>query len=143
MPNALNIPITTNPSKVMNMQELMTMPFIEALSLIMKGAVEEYLTENGLLAAIANAARKDRQNECESLDTKGALEYLNANGYPISKGQLYKETSNGTIPFQKFGSKLHFRKSELQQWAENRLIDGNAIGVLTPAETSTRKGGRR
>lgn len=139
MPNALNTPITTNPSKVMNMQELMTMPFIQALSLIVKGAVEEYLTENGLLAAIANAARKDRQNECESLDTKGALEFLNANGYPISKGQLYKETSNGTIPFQKFGSKLHFRKSELQQWAENRLIDGNAIGVLTPAETSTRK----
>lgn len=143
MPNALNTPITTNPSTVMNMQELMTMPFIQALSLILKGAVEEYLTENGLLAAIANAARKDRQNEPESLDTKGALEFLNANGYPISKGQLYKETSNGTIPFQKFGSKLHFRKSELQQWAENRLIDGNAIGVLTPAEASTRKGGRR
>lgn len=141
MPNALNTPITTNPSTVMNMQELMTMPFIQALSLIVKGAVEEYLTENGLLAAIANAARKDRQNECESLDTKGALEFLNANGYPISKGQLYKETSNGTIPFQKFGSKLHFRKSELLQWAEARLIDGNAVGVLVPATTG--KGGRR
>lgn len=63
MPNALNIPSTTNPSKVMNMQELMTMPFIQALSLIVKGAVEEYLSENGLLAAITNAARMDRRNE--------------------------------------------------------------------------------
>jgi len=27
---------------------------------------------------------------------KGALELLNANGYPIKRGQLYKETSAGT-----------------------------------------------
>ena len=72
---------------------------------------------------------------------KGALEFLNANGYPIKKGQLYKETSAGTVPFQKFGSKLHFRKSELLQWAEARLIDGNAVGVLVPATIG--KGGRR
>lgn len=143
MPNALNTPITTNPSKVMNMQELMTMPFIQALSLIVKGAVEEYLTENGLLAAIANAARKDRQNECESLDTKGALEFLNANGYPISKGQLYKETSNGTIPHWKFNNKLHFKESELLSWAESRLVNGRAVGVLNAEDRSKKKGGSR
>ena len=68
-------------------------------------------------------------------------EFLNSNGYPIKKGQLYKETSAGTVPFQKFGSKLHFRKSELLQWAEARLIDGNAVGVLVPATTG--KGGKR
>lgn len=143
MPNALNTPITTNPSTVMNMQELMTMPFIQALSLILKGAVEEYLTENGLLAAIANAARKDRQNEPESLDTTGALEFLNANGYPISKGQLYKETSNGTIPHWKFNNKLHFKESELLSWAESRLVNGKAVGVLNAEDRSKKKGGSR
>lgn len=143
MPNALNTPITTNPSTVMNMQELMTMPFIQALSLILKGAVEEYLTENGLLAAIANAARKDRQNEPESLDTKGALEFLNANGYPISKGQLYKETSNGTIPHWKFNNKLHFKESELLSWAESRLVNGRAVGVLNAEDRPKKKGGSR
>lgn len=119
------------------------MPFIQALSLILKGAVEEYLTENGLLAAIANAARKDRQNECESLDTKGALEFLNANGYPISKGQLYKETSNGTIPHWKFNNKLHFKESELLSWAESRLVNGRAVGVLNAEDRSKKKGGSR
>lgn len=89
--------------------------------------MEEYLAEkeaNASARAVTTA-----NNECESLDMKGALEFLNSNGYPIKKGQLYKETSAGTVPFQKFGSKLHFRKSELLQWAEARLIDGNAVGV--------------
>lgn len=134
---------TTYPSEIMNLQELMTMPFMEALVLIIEGAVDRYLDRNGLLVAIAEAAKRDKKNESESLDAKGALAFLNANGYPIKQGQLYKETSNGTIPFQKFGSKLHFRKSELLEWAERRLVDGNAVGILTPAETNSRKGGSR
>ena len=143
MPNALNNPKTTNPSTTMTFQEFMTMPFGEALALLIKGAVDDYLDRSGLLAAIADAAKRDKKNESESLDAKGALEFLNANGYPIKQGQLYKETSNGTIPFQKFGSKLHFRKSELLDWAESRLIDGNAVGILAPVETNSRKGGRK
>ena len=121
----------------------MTMPFGEALALLVKGAVDEYLDRSGLLAAIADAAKRDKKNETESLDATGALEFLNANGYPLSRGQLYKETSNGTIPFQKFGNKLHFYKSQLIGWAESRLVDGNAVGVLVPAETTARKGGGR
>lgn len=112
---------------------------MEVLKLLVRGSVEEYLAEkeaNASARAVTTA-----NNECESLDMKGALEFLNSNGYPIKKGQLYKETSAGTVPFQKFGSKLHFRKSELLQWAEARLIDGNAVGVLVPATTG--KGGRR
>ena len=73
---------------------------------------------------------------------KGALELLNANGYPIKRGQLYKETSAGTVPFQKFGRKLHFKKSQLLEWAESRLIDSNAVGVLVPT-TVAQKGGKR
>lgn len=142
MPNALNNPKTTNPSTTMTFQEFMTMPFGEALALLIKGAVDDYLDRSGLLAAIADAAKRDKKNESESLDAKGALEFLNANGYPIKRGQLYKETSKGTIPFQKFGRKLHFKKSQLLEWAESKLIDGNAVGVLVPA-TVAQKGGKR
>ena len=47
------------------------------------------------------------------------------------KGQLYKETSANTIPHKKFGNKLHFKAQELLAWAESKLIDGNAVGVLS------------
>lgn len=124
----------------MNMTDFLHLPFVEVLKLLVKGSVEEYLAEKEATSSTANQTAA--KPECDSLDMKGALEFLNnANGYPIKKGQLYKETSAGTVPFQKFGSKLHFRKSELLQWAEARLIDGNAVGVLVPATIV--KGGRR
>ena len=140
MPDALNNPQTTQTSTIrINMTDFLHLPFVEVLKLLVKGSVEEYLAEKEATSSTANQTAA--KTECESLDMKGALEFLNSNGYPIKKGQLYKETSAGTIPFQKFGSKLHFRKSELLQWAEARLIDGNAVGVLVPATTG--KGGRR
>lgn len=121
------------------MTDFLHLPLVEVLKLLVRGSVEEYLAEKEANASAR--AVNTANNECESLDMKGALEFLNSNGYPIKKGQLYKETSAGTVPFQKFGSKLHFRKSELLQWAEARLIDGNAVGVLVPATIV--KGGRR
>lgn len=140
MPDALNNPQTTQTSTIrINMTDFLHLPLVEVLKLLVKGSVEEYLAEKEANASAR--AVNTANNECESLDMKGALEFLNSNGYPIKKGQLYKETSAGTVPFQKFGSKLHFRKSELLQWAEARLIDGNAVGVLVPATTG--KGGRR
>lgn len=140
MPDALNNFQTTQTSTIrINMTDFLHLPLVEVLKLLVKGSVEEYLAEKEATSSTANQTAA--KTECESLDMKGALEFLNSNGYPIKKGQLYKETSAGTIPFQKFGSKLHFRKSELLQWAEARLIDGNAVGVLVPATTG--KGGRR
>ena len=140
MPDALRLSQTTNQStSTMNMTDFLHLPFVEVLKLLVKGSVEESLAEKEATSSTANQTAA--KTECESLDMKGALEFLNSNGYPIKKGQLYKETSAGTIPFQKFGSKLHFRKSELLQWAEARLIDGNAVGVLVPATIG--KGGRR
>lgn len=70
------------------------------------------------------------KREQESVDIDGALEFLNSNGYRIAKGQLYKETSSGNIPFHKFGHRLHFRISELRKWAEMRLTTGNPVGYL-------------
>lgn len=137
-------PNTTYPRTVMNLQELMTMPFMEALALIVKGAVDEYLDRNGLLSAIAEAAKGEKKNDSNSLDSEGALAFLKENGYPMKKGQLYKMTSDpeSGIPFYKFGNKLHFKKDELLVWAESKLVSGNTVGYLSPADT-TKKGGRR
>lgn len=135
---------TTYPRTVMNLQELMTMPFMEALALIVKGAVDEYLDRNGLLSAIAEAAKGEKKNDSNSLDSEGTLAFLKENGYPMKKGQLYKMTSDpeSGIPFYKFGNKLHFKKDELLVWAESKLVSGNAVGYLSPADT-TKKGGHR
>lgn len=137
-------PNTTYPLKEMNLETLMTMPFMEALALIVKGAVDEYLDRNGLLSAIAEAAKGEKKNDSNSLDSEGALAFLKENGYPMKKGQLYKMTSDpeSGLPFYKFGNKLHFKKDELLAWAESKLVSGNAVGYLSPADT-TKKGGCR
>lgn len=140
MPDALRLSQTTNQStSTMNMTDFLNLPFVEVLKLLVRGSVEAYLSEKEASASTDAEAAKP---ECESLDMNGALAFLNANGYPIKRGQLYKETSKGTIPFQKFGRKLHFKKSQLLEWAESKLIDGNAVGVLVPA-TVAQKGGKR
>lgn len=123
--------------------DYLNLPFIEVLKLLMKGAVEDYLTESGVLAAIAAIPAKATKKENEGLNAEEALEFLNANGYPIKKGQLYKETSEKTIPYKKFGNKLHFKAHELLAWAESRLKDSNAVGVLVPEDRPKKKGGRR
>lgn len=49
------VPKTTNPPVIMNtITDFLNLPFIEVLKLLMKGAVEEYLTESGMLAVIGN-----------------------------------------------------------------------------------------
>jgi len=123
--------------------EFLNLPFIEVLKLLMKGAVEEYLAESGVMAALAAIPAKATKTGSEGLSAAEALEFLNANGYPIKKGQLYKETSEKTIPHKKFGNKLHFKAHELLAWAESRLKDSNAIGVLVPEYSPKKKGGRR
>ena len=143
--NKQNNPQPTNPLflKMQNITDFLNLPFIEVLKLLMKGAVEDYLTESGVLAAIAAIPAKATKKDNEGLNAEEALEFLNANGYPIKKGQLYKETSEKTIPHKKFGNKLHFKAHELLAWAESRLKDSNAVGVLVLNDKPKKKGGSR
>lgn len=143
--NKQNNPQPTNPLllKMQNITDFLNLPFIEVLKLVMKGAVEDYLTESGVLAALAAIPAKATKKDNEGLNAEEALDFLNANGYPIKKGQLYKETSANTIPHKKFGNKLHFKAQELLAWAESKLIDGNAVGVLDSNDKPKKKGGRR
>lgn len=87
-------------------------------------------TVSGCLEKVTEAFKP--KQDSESVDIEGALEYLNSNGYRIAKGQLYKETSAGNIPYHKFGHRLHFKISELRDWAELRLVSGNLVGRYEP-----------
>ena len=63
------------------MTDFLHLPLVEVLKLLVRGSVEEYLAEkeaNASARAVTTA-----NNECESLDMKGALEFLNSNGYPV------------------------------------------------------------
>ena len=79
------------------------------------------------------------KQDSESVDIEGALEFLNSNGYRIAKGQLYKETSAGNIPYHKFGHRLHFKISELREWAETRLVNGNSVGYYCNGRYNKRR----
>lgn len=119
------------------------LPFIEVLKRLLKDAVKDCLAESGVLATLAGASAKPKKRDPEGLTATEALEFLNENGYPMKKGQLYKETSNGTIPHKKFNNKLHFKETELLAWAESRLVDGKAVGVLNTEDRPKKKGGSR
>lgn len=98
------------------------------------------MIESAVSACIDRAltAFQPRQ-ESESVDIEGALEFLNSNGYHIAKGQLYKETSGGNIPYHKFGHRLHFKISELREWAEARLVNGNSVGYYCDGKFRQRR----
>ena len=98
-----------------------------------------------LIEELRPSQRQESQVEdSDHLGVKGALDFLNSRGYKISNAQLYKLTSKREIPYQKFdgSNRLHFYKSQLEEWVRTKLIDGNAIGILEPSD-SKKKGGKR
>lgn len=109
------------------MNEIIVIPIHQVKDMI-QSAVKECMTE---MMSLTNP-----HSDADSVDIDGAVEYLNANGYKIKKSQVYKLTSSGSMPFYKFGTKLHFRIAELADWAQGKLLNGNAIGILEPAPTT-------
>lgn len=137
-------PQTTNPPIQMNtITDYLNLPFIEVLKQLLKDAVKDCLAESGVLATLASASAKSKKRDPDGLNVTEALEFLNENGYPMKIGQLYKETSKHTIPHWKFNNKLHFKESELLLWAQGKLVDGNAVGVLISGDRPKKKGGSR
>lgn len=58
----------------------------------------------------------------ENLNLNDAIQFLNGNGYPISKSAIYKLTSKSAIPFYRFGNRLIFKLSELEEWCKSKTI---------------------
>jgi hypothetical protein len=51
-----------------------------------------------------------------------AVIFLNQNGTPYKKSQIYKGTSNGSIPVRKFGKKLVFSRKQLRAWLDKQTV---------------------
>jgi excisionase family DNA binding protein len=60
---------------------------------------------------IERLALRHSTNDDRYMDVKGAADYL-----ILSRQRIYHLTSLGRIPFNKIGSSIRFKKSELDEW---------------------------
>ena len=101
-----------------------------------------------LIAEAINLSRKtdSKQDTTELPDTlsiEGAVSFLRENGFPTSKGKLYKLTSAKAIPFRKYGIKLVFSRKALLEWAMSSTIDfDDNEGVNAIVKHANRKSNR-
>ena len=64
--------------------------------------------------------REEKKTEADTVNLETALQVLTENGYPTSKGKMYKLTSEGKIPHRLYNNKLVFSRKEILEWAENQ-----------------------
>nr|WP_315198259.1 helix-turn-helix domain-containing protein [uncultured Flavobacterium sp.] len=55
------------------------------------------------------------------LSINEAVKFMLEKGFPVSKSKLYKLTSEGKIPFEKFGMRVLFKQDKLIDWIENEM----------------------
>lgn len=67
----------------------------------------------------------------DTLSLSGALKVLDEYGFPTSKAKLYKMTSQGQIPFMKYGNKLVFSRKSLVEWTQEQLVSGKTDRELS------------
>lgn len=81
------------------------------------------------------------KSQIDTIALTDALKLLKENGYPTSKGKIYKLTSTGEIPCSHYGNKLVFSRKELLEWASSQTKrKGNLSEVsLTLARSARRK----
>lgn len=81
------------------------------------------------------------QNHLDNLNLNDAINFLKRNGYPISKSTLYKLTSGSAIPFYRFGHRLVFKISELEDWCKSKTVQNGSTkeGVIAVSNSALKK----
>lgn len=97
----------------MNLEELNFEKLPVAVSLILK-EVEEIKR-----MLINNKPRS--QPVTKRMSTNEAIKFIVEQGFPISKSKLYKLTSEGKIPHEKFGMRVLFKQDNLIAWISNEM----------------------
>lgn len=64
--------------------------------------------------------QEENQPEYDTVNLDTILQVLVENGYPTSKGKMYKLTSEGKIPHKVYNNKLVFSRKEVLAWAEDQ-----------------------
>ena len=107
---------------------------MENLIYLSKKDLEEIL-KKASMSAEGTEPRKSALNIDE------AVQYLNDSGFKISKSTVYKNTMDGTIPFQRFGKRrLVFKADDLDQWLESKISIENDDIAINVAKAAKRKG---
>lgn len=88
-------------------QIIVTTP--EELRKVVKEAVQEL------------AQKEEKKAIPDTINLNQALVILAENGYPTSKGKMYKLTSENKVPHRVYGNKLVFSRKELLVWAESQV----------------------
>lgn len=89
---------------------------------------------------ISNKPRSE--TNIKRLSINEAQAFFLEQGFQISKSKLYKLTSEGKIPYDKFGIRVLFRKEKLINWIENEMnlsIKSESKHVMILADSARRK----
>lgn len=107
---------------------------MENLIFLRKEDLEEMMKKASMSAEI-----REPRKSAMSIDE--AVQYLNDSGFKISKSSIYKNTMDGTIPFQRFGKRrLVFKADDLDQWVNERISGENDDIAKDVAKSAKRKG---
>ena len=107
---------------------------MENLIILSKKDLEEMLQKASLNAEV-------REPKKSAMNIDEAVKYLNDSGYTIAKSTVYKNTMDGTIPFQRFGKRrLVFKPEELDKWLESKISIENDDIAKDVAKSAKRKG---
>lgn len=107
---------------------------MENLIILSKKDLEDMLKKASMSAEIIEPRKS-------ALNIDEAVEYLNDSGFKISKSTIYKNTMDGTIPFQRFGKRrLVFKADDLDQWLESKISIENDDIAKNVAKSAKRKG---
>jgi excisionase family DNA binding protein len=89
---------------------------------------------------ISNKPRSE--TNIKRLSINEAQAFFLEQGFQISKSKLYKLTSEGKIPYDKFGIRVLFRQEKLINWIENEMnlsIKSESKNVMILADSARRK----
>lgn len=89
---------------------------------------------------ISNKPRSE--TNIKRLSINEAQAFFIEQGFQISKSKLYKLTSEGKIPYDKFGVRVLFRQEKLMNWIENEMnlsIKSESKHAMILADSARRK----
>lgn len=70
----------------------------------------------------------------DSLTPDQAISFLSENGYPTTKANIYKLSSQGEIPCSRNGGRLIFSRRDLLMW-----LDSRNVKKTTPSERAVKQ----
>lgn len=66
----------------------------------------------------------------DNLTIDQAVEFLNQQGYPVKKSQLYKESHLNNVPKQYIGKRLLFSRKQLSEWLNGRITQKISTDIV-------------